>query len=488
MGARRLVLLLLAAAVASALVIAGCGSSASSSASSPIATELSYIPAGSPYVVTIATDPNSSAIQGLQNLIGKFPLAGLGIQELQSKLTQFGLDYSSDIKPLLGNPVVIAFASSAAPTTANATSPPIVAAWIVKSASTLKSLLKKSGVSAAGNRDGATLYNAGGAEIAVDGTTVVVGTRDDLTAALDRHAHGGGFSVTDYEHDSSGLPQSALFEAFGSLNSVLAQPSAATARRVPWVAAIRSYGAAVTASSEGLSIDFRVDTSGGKLSAAQLPIAAGSTAPAPAGPAPIEVAIHDPSQIVTFAENVAQAVDPSGYQRFLGNEATERSKLGIDLPGLTKLLTGDMSVASNTQITAVRAAVSNPAKVAQTLAKIAHAPRSIIHKPVVPVGGGFYAIDEGTFTLTLGVAGNQLLVGRATPAQLRAFAAAKTNPVAGAQGSVAFRIGLIELVELALHQAPPTIVQPILSSIGDLTGSVAATPDALTGHATLAVK
>src|SRR5436305_5257330 len=142
MSTRRLVLFVGALASVLALVIAGCGSSASStSVPAPLATELSYMPADAPFVLTVATDPNSAAVQGVQDLIGHFPLAGFGIQALQAKLTQLGIDYSSEVKPLLGNPVALSIAGGLY--AVSGSSPPVVAAWVTNSESALKSLIKK---------------------------------------------------------------------------------------------------------------------------------------------------------------------------------------------------------------------------------------------------------------------------------------------------------------------------------------------------------
>jgi hypothetical protein len=489
MGARRLVLFVGALATVCALVVTGCGSSSSStSVPGPLATELSYLPADSPFVLTVKTDPNSSAVQGVQDLIGRFPLAGFGIQALQSKLTQLGIDYSSEIKPLLGNPIALSFAG-AFPSTSSS-NPPLVAAWVTNSQSGLQALLKKAlpGVSSVGTRDGATLYQVGSTQLAVDGATLVIGTQGQLAPALDRHAHGGGFSTSAYTTYTSSLPQDALITAFGSLGGVLSQPSAATAKKVPWVAAIRGYGVGISASSSGLSIHFRVATSGNNLQSNQLPIASGDAPPAPAGPAPIEVAIRDPSQIVTFVESAVRAVDPAGYQHFLGNAASLKAATGVDLTSLAQLLNGNMSIASNTHITAVRVGVSDPAQATKALDALAHAPPSIVHRPFIPIQSGFYAVKTGGTNITIGVVGNQLVGGRATPAQLRAFAAAQTTAVAGAQGSLTFRIALVDLIRLALHQRLPSFVQPILSSLGDLTGWAGVNSEALTGAATLAVK
>jgi hypothetical protein len=482
MGRRSLLLIVIAVA------LAGCGSSSSTSASNPLTAELSYLPAGSPFVMTVATDPNSSAVTGVKDLIGRFPLAGFGIQAAQSKLSQLGISYSSEIKPLLGNPLAISLGTSI-PTSAS-TSTPILAVWMTKSASALQSLLKKAlpGVSSVGTRDGASLYKLGSAELAIDGATLVLGTAGSVPAALDRHAHGSGFPATEFASDTAGLPQNALIEAFGSLTAVLSQPAAASARRIPWIAAIRGYGAALSVTSAGISINYRVDTSGSGLTAAQLPLAPGSTAPRPAGAAPIEAAIHNPAQSLAFGEAAAQAVAPTGYQHFLGTVAKLKSKTGVDLNSVLHLLTGDMSIASDTHTTEVRATVSNPGQVAQALSQLSHAPRSVIHRPFVALPGGFYSIHSASTTITLGLVGDQFVAGKATPAQLRTFATTSTTAVPGATGSFAFKIALLDLIKLTLQKTPPAIVQTILNSLGDITGSASASPSGLTGNATLAIK
>ena len=155
-----------------------------------------------------------------------------------------------------------------------------------------------------------------------------------------------------------------------------------------------------------------------------------------------------------------------------------------------RLLTGDLIVASDTHTTMGRAGVSDPAAAASTLSKLASAPRSVFNKAtsIAHLGGGFYAVHEPGQTITLGVVGNQLVVGKATAAQLRSFASAPTTPASGAHGAVAFRIAIVDLLHLTLKQAPPQIVQTILNSLGDLTGWSAASPSGITGSATLAVK
>jgi hypothetical protein len=137
-----------------------------------------------------------------------------------------------------------------------------------------------------------------------------------------------------------------------------------------------------------------------------------------------------------------------------------------------------------------RAQLSNPGAAARDLSKLASAPRGVFSKAtsVAPLGGGFFAIHEAGTTITAGVLGNQLLVGKATPSQLRSFAASPAAPAAGGQGSVVFRVALVELLRIALKQSPPKIAQTILSSLGDITGWISSTPSGITGSATVGVR
>lgn len=476
--------------VLAALVIAGCGSSSSSPpASSDRGAELSYFPSGSPFVMSIVTDPNASSVRAAQSLVGQFPIATFGETALMTMLKQHGIDYHSDIRPLFGNPVVFG-----APGTSlsGASTSQFVAVWVTKDAGKLTALIKKLGLHGAGSHDGATLYQGGGAStVAIDGATAVIGaSQRAVTSALDRHAHGGGISSAAYSQASAGLPQDALIETFGNLSGVLSKPSAANALRVPWVAALRGYAASISATSTGLTFQYRLDTSGGALTAAQLPIASGSAAPALAGTLPITVGIKDPAQVVTFAEAAEQATSPAGYAAFLKRDAAARAKTGVDLNSMLKLLTGDLIIASDTHTWMGRAMVSDPAAAAQALAKIAGAPRTFFNRATraSSLGGGFYAIKEPQSVLTIGLVGNQLVAGKATVSQLRGFATAPTAPAAGAQGSVAFSVALTELLHIAIKGTPPQIVQTILNSLGDITGWAAASPSGLTGSATLALK
>lgn len=473
--------------VALAALAVGCGSSKSTGApTSPATTALSYIPANSPFVITAATTANP----GGQALVNRLPNLALAETALFSKLRQVGIDYNADIRPLFGNPVVGGLVLRGASGKPNQ----FVAAWVTKDASALNALLRKlqPGLQQVGTRDGATVYSLGNLGLAVDGATVVfASTRQDLNGALDRHAHGGGITSDDYAKAFKGLPQGGRLQVFGTLTDVLSSPSAAKAQSVPWVAALRGYAASISESSTGLTFSYRLDTTGRSLSSSDLPFAEGSTAPSFAGAAPIVAALRDPAQIYTFAENAVRSTNPAQYQRFLTRQAAVRSKTGVDLTSLIKLATGDLIVDSDTHTTIGRVQVSDPAAARTTIAKLATHPAAISRTPptIKRLPGGFYAIkSRHSKAITVGVVGNQLVAGQATPAQLRSFAAAPPVPATGAQGAIAFKIALADVVRLASKHPLTGVGATIVNMLGNLTGWSRASPTQLTGDATLTVK
>ncbi len=473
-----------------ALVLAGCGSSSAPTASDARTTEYSYFPAGSAFVMSVATDPNSASIRGAHALEGHFPIAAFGQSALTAKLNQLGINYQADIRPLFGNPVTIGATTT---TLSGSASSQFLVAWVTKDATKLTALVKKlPGIHAAGSHAGATLYNTGGAAtVALSGATLVFASDPAIVnAALDRHAHGGGLSSAEISRETAGLPQDTLFEMFGNLSSVLSSASAAKARAVPWVAALRGYGAAISANASGLTFRYHLDTTGASLSASQLPIAPGSGAPSLIGSAPISVAIHNPAQIFAFAKAAEQATNPARYAKFLARQAALKAKTGTDLDGFLQLLTGDLVLASDTHTTIGRVAVSDSAAATQALSKLASAPNQLFPNAssVKKLGGGVYSVKQGKRPIDLGVIGNQFVVGNTGPAQLRAFAVAPATPAMGAQGAVAFRVGLNQVLHLALKHAPPKIFQTILASLGDLTGWSSASTSGINGSASIAVK
>jgi hypothetical protein len=485
--------MLVGVVAAIALVAAGCGSSSSGSGSRSLTTELSYFPPQSPFVMTARTAAQSSSVASAKTLEAKLPTVAFAKAAIFGALAHQGINYQRDIAPLLGNPVAFGIPSAGG----SAASTDFLAVWSTRDGSKLSALVHKLPVHSTGAIDGANLYaTSAGWELAVDGATLVFGRNQaDVIAALSRHANNQGMSATEYSDAVSGLPSNAAVEIFGDLSQVLAEPGAATARRIPWVAALRGYAATFSTSRTGVTLSFHLSTDSSALSASQLPIANGSGSPSVVGALPIQLGIRDPAQIVDFIESASQATSAHGYAKFLRQEAALRRRTGVDLQALVSQLTGDLTVDSDSRTTLARVDVSDPATVSQILTKVASVPNALgTHDRLRSLGSDRFSITSHGRTALLGVADGKLVLvlpakgSSATPAALNDFASAATTTIPGTSGAVAFRIKLGQLLALVLKRAPSPIERGLLSLLGDFTGSMSATPSGLSGTATLALK
>lgn len=491
----RLRLLPLACAAALAAGLTGCGSSAThSSAASPEQSELAYFPAGSPLIVAVQTSPDSQAAKGLQQLEDRLPIAALGTSAAKSKLSQIGINYDTDIRPLLGNPIIFGVTSN----TIGRGSTQLLAVWRTRNASKLAALLRKiPGLRQSGTRAGATLYTFGDMALARSGATLLAGrSATELGYALSHHSAGGA-------RVPAGVPANALVAVFGNLVGELSTPGAAKARRVPWVAALRAYSTALSAGPGGLNLSFRLDTTRSSLAPAQLPLAPGSGTPAFAGNLPITVSLLDPAHVFTFVEQAEAEAAPASYARFQRRQAQLRAHTGVNLNSLLALATGDLIIAGNTRTYYVRVGLSNAPAAASDLRRLLSAPQFLFKQrtAVRSLGGGFYTLTQKRESITVGVASGQLVAGfsppssghtaasalPATPSALGAFAGAPTTAATGARGTLAFRISLPTLLALTLRHQPSALVAPVLQMLGDITGWAAETPSALSGSASLAI-
>jgi hypothetical protein len=488
-------LLTLAAATAATFALAACGSTATnhSARSSPEQTELSYFPAGSPLLIAIQTSSNSAAAQGLKQLEDGLPIAALGFDAAQSRLSQLGINLDSDLRPLLGDPIVLGVTSS----TIGHGSAQLLAVWHTRSAAKLTALLRKlPGVQETATQVGDTFYSFSRAALAQDGPTLLVGSsRGELQAALMHHpAHSAQPPLN--------VPPGAALTVFGNLGATLAQGSPSS-RRVPWVDALTSYLTTLGATGSGLDLSFRLDTTGRSLTPAQVPLAAGNGTPSFAGDLPVTVSVLDPAHLLAFAEQTQAELAPESYARFLRRQQLVQARTGTNLNALLAQATGDLILASNLRTYLLRVGVSDPARAAADLGKLLSAPQSLFKQGASarPLGGGFYTVSEGGDRITLGIARGQFVAGFSRPASatvkatalpttplaLSAFAAAPTTPASGAHGTVAFRVALPTLLAVAMHHQPPAMFAPVLQALGDVTGWASATTSSLTGGARLAV-
>jgi hypothetical protein len=473
--------------------LAGCGSRTSTS--TPLDSGLSYFPKDSPFVMSIVTDPNAQAVKGLQQMVHRLPLVTFGEAALIGKLQQAGINYDVDIRPLFGNPLLVGLEGASV---TGSVRDKVLFAWITKDASTLSTLITKLRLPRVGTHDGATLYGSPTATFAVDGATVLAGTSQaTVNSALDLHAAGRGITSADYNSDLGTLPKNALISAFGNLSGVLSSPSAAKARRVPWVAALRGYGISISAGSGGLTFQYTLDTDGATLSSAQLPIAPGSSPPGLAGTMPIQFGLRQPATFLKFVLDAERRTSPARYAANLAQMTAVSRRTGVDFNrDVLGEIGNNAAVESTGHGFIVRVDVVNPPAAARTLRKLGGAAVQMFGSSsgsrVTPGPTGFETIRSAHGrSLLFGLVGSEFVAGTGSPAQLRAFAAASAAAAPGAQGAAAFRVALPELLRLAMGRTQSKTlgqVQQVLGSLGDVTGWISSSTGALTGSATLALK
>jgi hypothetical protein len=339
------------------------------------------------------------------------------------------------------------------------------------------------------------MYRASSLALAVSGGTLVAGSSANaLTEALDLHAHGGGMSAFDYDRETAGLPPNPLIAAFGYLGGVLSKPSAASARRVPWVGALRGYGVAISAGKHALTFQYRLDTSGAPLSPAQLPIAPGSSPPGLAGTLPILAGIREPATTLNFLLDAERLASPSKYAADIARASAVSRKTGVELNrDVIGQIGSNAAIESDGHAWILRVDVKDAAAATHTLRRLGTSALDILGmhpKATVTIGPGDFdtAHRAGKANVLFGLVGNEFVVGTASVAQLRAFASLPAPAATRSPGAVAFKIALSQLISLALKKPQSKTVQLLLSMAGDITGWLSARSNAFTGSATLALK
>ncbi len=495
---RRLFSVILVLAV---LAIAGCGGGGDSG--SALDSALSVLPKDASVAVAIDTNVDGDQYKALGKLLEKFPFSGQIKSSLLQQLEQSagGVSFDDDMKPVLGNPIVVG------PTTA--TSNDVVAAMKAKDKGKLDDLVSKTKPQKTGEASGATLYKDGDSVFAVkDDLIVFANDEAQLKSALARADGDDHLDEQTFNDGLSGLPDPALARVYVDVEALLKRdPSASDARRVKWIAALRQVGATVTAKDNALDVDFRARTEG-DLSEEDLPIASGDEAPPVIKRrGEVGLGIRDLAHIVHFAENAGQSIDPSGFGDYERAKKTIDKQLGVSLDDdLIAQLTGNVSatVALDGGF-GVRAELKDPQAFEKTLAKVADVLPSFaegagfgtvgLSKP--KAGQKFYALAQPDGDAVVFGVVNGVLVVANDAKRAAAVAAAEPVDVPGASGSVTLSADAEQLVNRILTQYGPALGLGDLGSLGvgmfarplgDLNGWMSASPDELRGKLTLAVE
>lgn len=504
MRRRLLVLLVLGALALFSVALAACRQSEGA-----LGQALGYLPKDSPFVLSVDTDLDSDQYRAAQRLLRRVPLGGQLQRSLEGEIEDHGqgVNFRRDIRPLLGEPLVVGASDPAS--FARGGEANVVGAIKVSDPDKLKGLLERESGGGDGEHGGATLYRGerGGSYAVTDDVLVFASERRRLEQALDGEGGDDRLDEQDFEDGLEGLSGDALMRVYGNLGALVRSDSSTpTARRIPWVRALRTLGLTARATSDGVEVDYRVRTDGADLTDQDLPLAPGGPSPRVAGlPGEIAFAVRDPAHLARFGERAAQAADPQGFGQFQAVRRQLEARLRVDLErDVLDQLSGDASVSVPVHGGfAVRAELKDPRAFERTLEKLADGlPRIAgqaggrrfqVRKPAG--GDGLYTVvgADGD-RVFLGVV-NRVLVAASTPARARRMAAASPRRVPGAQGSLASMTDARQVADQVLRRMAPELGlgglfggRLVTGALGQTTGSMSSERDGLRGRSKLEIR
>jgi hypothetical protein len=489
---------LLACVAAIAVAVAGCG--ADSNSSSGLGSVLAYVPADTPFAVSVDTDLEGDQYKSLDAILNRFPGADTIKALLKSQLTlgQEGVDFDKDIKPLLGNPAVIS-ATDVTSFLSRSAESGFVAALQVKDTDALDKLIEKTGAKKSGEVAGATEYTDQDTSFAVkDDVVVLAGSKQLLEDALKRADGGDSLSEDDFNKGLDGLPEDALARVYVDVQGLLGQSeSTKGARKIEWVNALRTLGLTISAEKQSIEVEFNLHTDGGDLTDEDLPLAPGDeAAKVVQRPSEIGVGLRDPRQLVAFFESALQAVDPNSFGDYEQGKRALSAKLDLDVDkDVIAQLTGNLSVSATIAGQfGIRAEVKDPAAFAKTVDKVAKAlpdfGSGLGVESVRRSGDLYEARLSGGSRFVFGMAGGAL-VAATDAARAHQLASAQPATVEGASGSLVVRADAEGIARQVLKQIAPQFgipdpLVPVLARpFDELRGSVATSTDGMKGKFSL---
>lgn len=487
-------------ACAGAFAIAGCGGDEESG--TPLDSALSYLPKDAPFAVALDTDLSGGQYKSLNQLVGKFPFGDQLKKQLVKSIEDGGTDFDKDVRPMLGNPIVVGGTSAQSITDNADSNEEFVAAIQVKDKDKLDSLLKNQKAKESGERAGVTFYSSGednwyGVE---EDVLLVASSKKQLEQAADQSDADDHLTEDDFNKALAGLPKSAVVKVYADVQALLkSDPDTADAQRVKWVNALRTLGMTAVAKDDAVDIDFNLATEG-DLTDADLPIASGDDAPGVLRqPGEIGLGVRDLAQIVKFGEAAGQAVDPSGYGQYAAAKRQIEQQLGVSVDDdLLGQLKGDTAMSfSIAGKYGVRAEVEDPAAFKQTLAKVADVlPRFAegagmgnvaIAKP--KKGSDFYALaNPNGDSIVFGVVDDVFVLAN-DPKRAGRLASEQPTDVPNAKGSVAMGADAEQVARAVIGQVGGQSglggalgAGLFTAPLKDLSGSMSASPEGLRGN------
>jgi len=356
--------------VAAALALSSCGGGASNS---PLDDALGYLPADAPLAVAVSTDLDSQPYRDLDAALQRFGVEG-GIDAQLEQLSGYeGISFSSDVRPLLGNELVVGVPSAAG--LGEEEGGQAVAALRVSDGDALRELLGDLGLKEVDEVEGASVYGRpppkgapegfepGGPGVAVDDDVLVVTeTEAGLEQALAQRGEGDRLTEDVFSERLGTLPDEGIIRGSGDAQSVLEALGAEETASVPWIGALRSYG--VVAQVEGRTLRVDASVTGDKVAEPDLPVDPGPSSPRVLKNRP-SVATRDQAQTIEFALQVVRSAVPQAAFEQVTNDLEKR--VGGSLSSLANQFGEGMVAELQGGQTVTRSVVDDPAAAGKAL-------------------------------------------------------------------------------------------------------------------------
>ncbi len=480
-----------------AIALAGCGGD--DEAASSLDEALGYLSEDAGFALVASTDLED--YDDFRQILDKFPFAGRAEDLLNESLSGAGVDFEQDVRPLLGNEVVIGTDENASFIDSGSDTP-FVLAIETQDAGKLEDLLTEDSREA-GESEGYDLYQGQDDDtwIAIKDEVLVLSDREEtLKDALAQRGEDDRLTEDDVDAAFEELPEDAPVKAYANVKALLAaSPDSEKALQVDWVDHIETFGLSADATDDGIALDWSLRTDPEGLTDDDLPFASGTEAPQllerDEGSAEIVLGLRDPSQVVDFALATAEVVDPAGYAEFQGAKEQAGRRLGVDIDkDVLAQLTGDASAAVSIDGQfGVRAGLEDAASFERTLGKIMDGlPEFSDDITVAKAGGQFYTLSTGDGErYVLGVADGALVLASDMPTATEVANRALVD-AEGQEGAFVAAADAEQLANAALARLAGGLQglggSLFTGPLGDLLTSASAATDGLTGRLELKVE
>lgn len=310
------------------LVVVGCGRGPGAGT---LDDTLAYFPEDAGLVVVVTTDLENDQLERFDRKVVEPQTAGRSVEDiLREGAASVDLSFEEDVKPLLGNPLVIGM---------DGERHQITAALRVRDATKLRDVVEDiHGITEDGDAGGAQLYRAEqGFALAIDGDFLVLAQdRDTLVAALEQRDSDGRLTQERFEEELPDASPDSLLRGYADVATLadffgldLNRPEIVRLRSIPWFAALQTVG--VTASfpdDDHLVVDVALNTDG-TLTENDLPLATGEESPGVVQrTGEIAAANRNQSRTTVFLLRAAKAVFPDS--RFVRAVEDLEDETGID--------------------------------------------------------------------------------------------------------------------------------------------------------------